>query len=198
MQRAATQSMAGSAVFAAQSTFRKVMDAMARPGLIQTIAPTAGAPAPLSSAAAAVALTLFDHDTPIWRDASFATDAVTRWLRFNTGCPIVADQAEAAFALVGDMASLPVLESFAQGTQDYPDRSTTLILQLASLKDGEALTLSGPGIRGTTRFYPVGLPKDVVEQLAGNRTLFPRGVDLVLVAGDALAALPRTTIVARA
>src|SRR5688572_119336 len=99
MPQAATQSTAGSAVFAAQSTFRKVMDAMARPGSIQTIAPTTAAPAPLAVAAASVALTLFDHDTPIWRDASFATDAVTQWLRFNTGCPIVADPAEAAFAL---------------------------------------------------------------------------------------------------
>ena len=197
MPEVATQSTAGHAVFAAQSTFRKVMDAMARPGSIQAITPVASAPAPLAAAGAAVVLTLFDHDTPIWRDASFATDALTQWLRFNTGCPIVANQAEAAFALAVDMASLPPLESFSQGTQDYPDRSTTLILQLPNLKDGEALTLSGPGIRGTTRFCPAGLPKDLVEQLAGNRTLFPRGVDLVLVAGDELAALPRTTIVAR-
>jgi alpha-D-ribose 1-methylphosphonate 5-triphosphate synthase subunit PhnH len=198
MPQAATQSTTGSAVFAAQSTFRKVMDAMARPGSIQMIASMAAAPSPLAPAAAAVALTLFDHDTPIWRDASFATDAVTQWLRFNTGCPIVADQAEAAFALAGDLASLPPLESFALGTQDYPDRSTTLILQVASLRDGEALTLSGPGIRDTASLGPVGLPKDILEQLAGNRALFPRGVDLVLVAGNELAALPRTTIVARA
>jgi alpha-D-ribose 1-methylphosphonate 5-triphosphate synthase subunit PhnH len=197
MPGAAMQSTAGSAVFAAQSTFRRVMDAMARPGSIQTVGPTASAPAPLAAAAAAVALTLFDHDTPIWRDGPFGTDAVTQWLRFNTGCPIVADQAAAAFALAADMSSLPPLESFAQGTHDYPDRSTTLILQLPSLKDGEALTLSGPGIRGTTRFCPAGLPRDLVERLAGNRALFPRGVDLVLVAGHELAALPRTTIVAR-
>jgi len=198
MPQAATQSTISSAVFAAQSTFRKVMDAMARPGTIQTVAPAAAAPAPLGGAAAAVALALFDHDTPIWRDASFATDAVTQWLRFNTGCPLVADQAEAAFALACDLEKLPQLASFALGTQDYPDRSTTLILQLASLSDGEGLTLSGPGIRDTARLSPAGLPKDFVEQLAGNRALFPRGVDLVLVAGNELAALPRTTIVARA
>lgn len=198
MAQVATQLTIGSAVFAAQSTFRKVMDAMARPGSIQTIVAAASAPAPLAGAAAAVALALFDHDTPIWRDAPFASEAVTQWLRFNTGCPIVADQAEAAFALAGDPASLPQLESFALGTPDYPDRSTTLILQLASLVDGEPLTLTGPGIQSQTRFCPAGLPKDFVEQLAGNRALFPRGVDLVLAAGNELAALPRTTIVARA
>src|ERR1700755_389424 len=101
MPQATMQSVAGSAVFPAQSTFRKVMDAMARPGTIQTIAPTAGAPEQLAQAAAAIALTLFDHDTPIWLDAALASDKVTQWLRFNTGCPIVADQSQAAFALAG-------------------------------------------------------------------------------------------------
>jgi alpha-D-ribose 1-methylphosphonate 5-triphosphate synthase subunit PhnH len=197
MPQAATQSISG-AVLAAQSTFRKVMDATARPGTIQTIAEGAAAPAPLTGAAAAIALTLFDHDTPVWLDAAFATDAVTQWLRFNTGCPIVTDQAQSAFAVAGDLAALPQLESFALGTPDYPDRSTTLILQVASLSGGEALTLSGPGIRDTAALAPQGLPKGFVEQLAANRALFPLGVDVLLVAGNDIAALPRTTIVARA
>jgi alpha-D-ribose 1-methylphosphonate 5-triphosphate synthase subunit PhnH len=42
------------------------------------------------------------------------------------------------------------------------------------------------------------LPSDFEARLAGNRALFPRGVDLLLVAGHELAALPRTTVVARA
>jgi alpha-D-ribose 1-methylphosphonate 5-triphosphate synthase subunit PhnH len=189
----------GNAVFAAQSTFRKVMDAMARPGSIQTVETPGAAPAPLSPATAAIALTLFDHDTPVWLGAPFASsEAVAPWLRFNTSCPIVADQDQSAFALAGDVAALPPLGSFALGTQDYPDRSTTLILQVARLTDGEALALSGPGIRGTTTLRAAGLPKDLVEQLSDNRALFPRGVDLLLVAGHDIAALPRTTIVARA
>jgi alpha-D-ribose 1-methylphosphonate 5-triphosphate synthase subunit PhnH len=197
MPQAAIQSISG-AVLASQSTFRKVMDATARPGTIHTIAPGPAGPAPLAGAAAAIALTLFDHDTPVWLNAAFAADAVTQWLRFNTGCPIVNDQAQSAFAVAGDLAALLPLASFALGTPDYPDRSTTLILQVASLTGGEALTLSGPGIRDTASLAPQGLPKDFVEQLAANRALFPLGVDVLLVAGNDIAALPRTTIVARA
>lgn len=198
MPQTTTAPAIGSAVFAAQSTFRKVMDAMARPGTIQTIEQLAAAPAPLSPAAASIALTLFDHDTPIWLGAPFASsEAIASWLRFNTGCPIVGDQGQSAFALIGDLAVLPPLESFALGTPDYPDRSTTAVLQVASLMDGEALTLSGPGIRGTATLRAAGLPNDFVEQLSGNRVLFPLGVDLLLVAGQSIAALPRTTIVAR-
>lgn len=198
MQQTVNAPAIGSAVFAAQSTFRRVMDAMARPGSIQTVASTAAAPGPLSPAAAAIALTLFDHDTPIWLGAPFATDAIASWLRFNTGCPIVGDQGQSAFALAGDSAALPPLETFALGTPDYPDRSTTVILQVGSLTDGDTLALSGPGIRGTATMRAAGLPKDIVEQLSANRAVFPLGVDLLLVAGNDVAALPRTTIVARA
>jgi alpha-D-ribose 1-methylphosphonate 5-triphosphate synthase subunit PhnH len=189
----------GSAVFAAQSVFRKVMDATARPGSIHTVATVSGAPAALAPASAAIALTLFDHDTPVWLDALLqSSDEVAAWLRFQTGCPIVADPAQSAFALVSDAAAAPAFESFAAGTQDYPDRSTTLILQVTTLSSGPELSLSGPGIRGTASLCAASLPGEFLERQAANRALFPRGVDLLLVAGHELAALPRTTVVARA
>jgi len=198
MQQVANVSLAGNAVFAAQSAFRKVMDATARPGSVHSVAPVAATPALLAPASAAIALSLFDHDTPVWLDAQLQSSAeVASWLRFQTGCPIVADPAQSAFALVSDVAAMPPLESFALGTPDYPDRSTTLILQVATLTDGPAQTLSGPGIRGTATLRAGGLPADFEVQLADNRALFPRGVDLLLVAGQELAALPRTTVVAR-
>jgi hypothetical protein len=37
-----------------------------------------------------------------------------------------------------------------------------------------------------------GLPQNFVAQRTANRALFPRGVDLLLVSGGSLAALPRT------
>lgn len=187
-----------SAVFAAQSAFRKLMDATARPGSIQTVASIAGSPAELSPAAAVFALTLFDHDTPIWLDAPLqSSQDVASWLRFQTGCPIIGDPSQCAFAVVGNVANLPSLETFALGTPDYPDRSTTMILQLPTLTAGPELSLSGPGIRGTATLRAGGLRDDFVAQHAANRELFPRGVDLVLVAGNDVAALPRTTTIAR-
>jgi alpha-D-ribose 1-methylphosphonate 5-triphosphate synthase subunit PhnH len=199
MQQADAAPGYASAVLSAQSTFRHVMDATARPGSIRTIASIAGAPAALAPAAAAVALTLFDHDTPVWLDVPLAaSEAVTSWLRFQTGCPIVADAAQCAFALIADAANVQSFEAFAQGTPDFPDRSTTMILQIAALTGGAELTLSGPGIRGTASLCASGLPENIVERQAANRVQFPRGVDLLLVAGNDVAALPRPTIVTRA
>ena len=181
-------------VISAQSTFRTVMDAMARPGSVQRIAAVTGTPVTMMHGTAALALTLFDHDTPIWLDpAMSATPDAAKWLKFHTSAPIVSEASIGAFALIADAASLPALDAFSFGTPEYPDRSTTLILQVDSLTDGPALELRGPGIDGVTTLRAAIKPKDLFERLSINAALFPRGIDVVLVAGDAIAAIPRTT-----
>lgn len=181
-------------VLSAQSTFRSVMDAMARPGSIQRIAVAAGTPAAMMRGTAAIALTLFDHDTPVWLDPGMsATPDVAKWLKFHTGAPVIADSSVAGFALLGDPENLPPLDRCALGSNEYPDRSTTLILQVASLALGSALELRGPGIDGTAVVRAAIQPADLAERLAINATLFPRGIDVVLVADDAVVAIPRTT-----
>lgn len=181
-------------VVEAQRSFRALMDALANPGTIQKLDFELMPPAPLSRELAAVALTLGDHDTPIWLDPVLAeADAVVAWLRFHTGAPIVADPAEAHFALAADAAAVPAFAHFAAGSDEYPDRSTTLVLAISSLVDGERLTLKGPGIKGQTNASLSGLPPDFVAQWEQNRELFPRGVDLLLVADGQVLGLPRTT-----
>ena len=181
-------------VLSAQSVFRSVMDAMARPGSIQRIASAAGAPAAMMRGTAAIALTLFDHDTPIWLDAQMsATPDVAKWLKFHTSAPVIADSSIASFALVGDPENLPSFDRFAFGSNEYPDRSTTLILQVESLTDGPSVELEGPGIDRTAALRASIRPRGLFERLTINATLFPRGIDVVLVHDDAIVAIPRTT-----
>jgi alpha-D-ribose 1-methylphosphonate 5-triphosphate synthase subunit PhnH len=170
------------------------MDAMARPGSIQRIAFVAGTPAAMMRGTAAIALTLFDHDTPVWLDTRMsATPDVAKWLKFHTSAPVVADSSISSFALVGDPQNLPPLDRFGFGSNEYPDRSTTLILQVESLAQGPAIELRGPGIDGTVTLHAPTQPQDLFERLAANAALFPRGIDVVLVADDAVVAIPRTT-----
>jgi alpha-D-ribose 1-methylphosphonate 5-triphosphate synthase subunit PhnH len=181
-------------VLSAQTTFRSVMDAMARPGSVQRIAAVAGSPAPMMRGAAAIALTLFDHDTPLWLDAQMSeTPDIAKWLRFHTGAPVVTESSICSFALIGDARALPALDRFAFGSNEYPDRSTTLILQIESLAQGRVFELCGPGIDGTAVLRAAVEPVDLFERLAINVDLFPRGIDVVLVADDAIVAIPRTT-----
>ena len=185
-------------VLSAQSVFRSVMDAMARPGSVKRIASVAGTPPGIMRGTAALALTLFDHDTPIWLDpAMSATPEVAKWLKFHTSAPVVADSSTASFALVGDPQSLPALDRFAFGSNEYPDRSTTLILQVESVDDGPVVELQGPGIDGTTVLRASIQPRDLFERLNINAALFPRGIDVVLVHDDSIVAIPRTTRLVR-
>jgi alpha-D-ribose 1-methylphosphonate 5-triphosphate synthase subunit PhnH len=181
-------------VVSAQNTFRSVMEAMARPGRVQRITASAGTPAGVMPGTAAIALTLFDHDTPIWLDPSLsATSEVSKWLKFHTSAPVVSDPSICSFALVGDAAALPSLSSFSFGSSEYPDRSTTLILQVESLNEGPAFELQGPGIDGIAKLQAKIQPQDLFERLAVNAALFPRGIDVVLVHDDLIVAIPRTT-----
>jgi len=180
-------------VFAAQSTFRAVMEATARPGRIFDLAETVAAPAPLSPGAAALALTLFDQDTPVWLDAPLADGAdVAAWLRFHTRAPLVNATDRAAFAVLSQPAETPPFDAFAPGTAEYPDRSTTLILQVDRFEGGQTLALTGPGIKERNTLHATPLPADFPQRLAANRALFPRGIDLLLVTDAGVAALPRS------
>jgi alpha-D-ribose 1-methylphosphonate 5-triphosphate synthase subunit PhnH len=175
----------------AQVTFRCVLEAIAHPGRI-VAAPTRlpAPPAPLLAPAYAVALTLLDFETPLWLDPALATPAVVDSLRLQCGCPIV-PQAQASFALLAGCGA--PLAAFEQGAPEYPDRSATLIWQVASLEAERGVLLTGPGIRTSTPLRVGGLPADFWAQWGMNHGQFPLGVDVVFVTGDRLAALPRST-----
>ncbi|TPI75828.1 phosphonate C-P lyase system protein PhnH [Mesorhizobium sp. B2-8-9] len=193
----ATQSIDGGfaePVFNAQAVFRAIMDAMARPGTVQPLPQPARPPAPLSATAGAVALSLCDNDTPVWLDPPLQTEAAVKaWLGFHTGAPLANTPADAHFALIANPKEMAALDGFAQGTQEYPDRSTTLILLVDDLASGPSLLLEGPGIEKTSMIAPPGMPRHFVEQWKQNNQRFPRGVDIILAAPGHLACLPRTT-----
>lgn len=168
----------------AARAFRACLEAMARPGRVQAVT-GAQPPAPLSPAAGAVVLTLVDASTPLWIAPSLATEAVRGWIAFHCGAPLCAPE-DAAFALTtwgeAPLAALPV------GTPEYPDRAATLIVET------EALTppthrLTGPGIE--TR-QDARLPASPFW--AENRAIFPLGLDAFFTCGDAICALPRSTV----
>jgi alpha-D-ribose 1-methylphosphonate 5-triphosphate synthase subunit PhnH len=173
----------------AQSCFRAVLDAMAHPG---RIAQTTGvmAPAPLGAAAGAILLTLVDHETPLWLDA----DAMParRWIEFHCGAGLVAEPDACAFTLG---LALPDLARLPMGTHESPETSATVICQVAAFGTGARFRLSGPGLREPASLSVNGLPRDFVSIWRRNHALFPRGIDLILCAGDQLTALPRTVAI---
>jgi alpha-D-ribose 1-methylphosphonate 5-triphosphate synthase subunit PhnH len=173
-------------VAGAQSCFRAVLDAMARPGRVMSVAGVS-APTPLCDAAAAVLLTLVDHETPLWLDPD--AEAARSWIAFHTGAPPSNDPVFVLALSLPDLAALPA------GTDEMPETSATVILQVTGLGSGRRLMLEGPGLRSPTELRVDGLPEDFVSIWQRNHALFPRGVDLILCAGRDLAALPRSVSV---
>ena len=148
--------------------------------------------------AGAIACALFDHDTRVWCDKPLAASKDAKaWLTFQTGLALTDDPSDAHFALVSDVAHMPMFDAFAKGSSEYPDTSTTIIMQVGAFDGKERLALSGPGINGVSHIAPDRLPARFVEQWTANRSLFPRGVDLVFAGKGAIAALPRTTRISK-
>ena len=181
------------AVRGAQGCFRAVLDAMAHPGRIVVLPTSLGGapPAPLGLAAAAIALTLCDIDTPIWLDAT--SQPAAGYFAFHCGAPLADSPADAQFAVIADAATMPPLDRFALGSDEFPERSATLVIAVSGLTEETGTTLRGPGIRGEARLGVAGLPARFWGERAALAALFPRGLDVIFVCGDRLAALPRST-----
>jgi len=175
----------------AQACFRAVLDAMAHPGRIVQVPVALPDRLPLGAAAASVGLGLCDIDTPIWLDAASAPAA--GYLAFHCGAPLAKTPSAARFAFVADAAALPPLDGFALGTDEYPERSATLVIEVFGLANDHGVALRGPGILGETRLAVSGLPARFWIERAALAKLFPRGLDVLFACGDALAALPRST-----
>jgi len=176
----------------AQQMFRATLEAFAHPGRVEAMPVTSGQPEGLSPALTALLLTLADPDTPVWLPAGVPA-AARAFLRFHCGCPLVDAPGDATFVCVPAGHAMPALADCAQGLPAYPDRSATLIVEVASLHAGDALTLRGPGIETTQTLRVTGLPADFRASWRANNASFPLGVDLLLASGDQFCAMTRTT-----
>lgn len=180
-------------VHEAQAAFRAVLEALSRPGQHMAI----GRPVPglgLGPAMAHLLLALTDDDTPVWwQQPGSAAD----WLRFHTGASVAAAPAQAAFAVIGDVAVMPALEAFSPGSAESPEHAATLLIEVPSLSDGPAVEWHGPGIREMQTVHLAGLPPSFWTRWQANHAAFPQGVDIVFTCADAVLGLPRTTRVRR-
>lgn len=185
-------------VFQSQSAFRALLAALAEPGTRQQVAAGIAPPEGLQAATATALLTLADYETPIWLPIALRDGPAGAWLRFHCGAALVSDPGKAAFAVIDGLSPEPTLSAFDVGNDQFPDRSTTIIVQCTALADGEAVTLTGPGIAGRRTIAPAGLHAGFWSEVAANNARYPLGVDLLLTHGDEAMGLPRSTQIGEA
>lgn len=182
----------------------------------------AGMAPPAGIGMAAGLLTLLDADTPVLLAGVMADERTRAWIRFHTGARLAApgDPAGIAACLCGDVT--PALwEVLALGSDEVPQDGATLLVEVDALfdrsthggadedaaktvggfcdttTDAVALTLRGPGIETTQRLVVAGLPDAFWRWRQTLQAALPRGVDLVLIHGSTLAAIPRSSHIER-
>lgn len=187
-----------------QQVFRAALEALARPGTPQAVAGPAGAPGALGPALAGVLLTLLDAESPVHLAGDLGEDDDVRThLSFHTGAPLVEDAARADM-IVAAPADVPRLGGLSLGTDEAPHRSATVIIDARGTGTGAgtatdfdtstpALEATGPGIESTVLLRMPWARPGLLEERAQLAELFPRGVDLLVVAESTILGLPRTT-----
>jgi alpha-D-ribose 1-methylphosphonate 5-triphosphate synthase subunit PhnH len=180
--------------FGSQAVFRVALHALSHPGLPLDMPLYAGAPQQGHLPAAHLLLSLLDADTPVWLSPILAASDAAHWLRFHTGCMVIADPSQAQFCWMAQGDAWPLLSQLRQGTDDWPDRSATCVIEVDGLEgDAPNWLLQGPGIEGQRHLKVRGLRVDFEAQWQLNQGSFPCGVDVFFVSSTKIVGLPRTT-----
>jgi alpha-D-ribose 1-methylphosphonate 5-triphosphate synthase subunit PhnH len=173
-----------------------MLEALSRPGVPVAI-PSLGVEGPdlLPVEVLTLLVSICDHDTPVWLEEAQRASQIARWLAFHCSAPMTTDPLQASFAVLrGPSAPSAMLDQFALGDVRYPERSTTVIFTCDDLTSGAPIALTGPGVESRLIIRPSGLPGDFLAMAQANHELFPRGVDVLLVAGTRMVGLPRSTM----
>jgi len=197
----------------AQSCFRVLLDATARPGRILELPegalkaigrpPTGAGQQPISAATALMLLTLLDAETSVYLHGSLDDDALRAWLRFHTGVGSSTVRTAPAFTVARAHELGPALwHALELGSDEEPQRGTTVILEVQGLIDvtaaanapaHSALRLTGPGIEDRQLLGVQGAEAEFWRHRITLQPAYPRGFDLFLVCGTRIAAVPRST-----
>lgn len=187
-------------VHAAQQVFRALLEAMSRPGRVQTL--PAGSleglhDAGLGRARCAALLALLDGEASVWLHAALRGTGAPAHLQFHTGVRLAAAAEEGAFVVLDAAhAEAALWQALPCGSDTAPQEGATLVIEVPSLENGLALALRGPGVRSVQRLRVGGLHAGFWQARAALECAFPCGIDLILTCGERVAALPRSTRVA--
>ena len=181
------------AVRDSQAAFRTLLDALSQPGRVWRIPSTREPALGLAPATAELCLCVLDRSTALWVDPALDSDAIGAFLRFHTGCETTHDPAAADFAILRRCQDSEILSAFNAGTPEFPDRSCTVFIQANGLADDMGVALQGPGIESTQRLTVDGAGPAFWSFVKQNNERYPLGIDIVFIAGDDIAGLPRST-----
>lgn len=183
----------------AQLIFRRVLEAMARPGRVVQL-PDMRQDAPSGNKYACLLLfTLLDSYVSFKiLSGNNHTDyeKLSTYISINSGSP-ESELEDADFILVFGGSSGGLVSSMKKGTAKYPDKSATVIYDVESVGGGSTtLSLSGPGIFSVQNLALEGIQEEEIGDLIRANGDFPLGIDVIFSDKDGkIACLPRSTAI---
>ena len=167
-------------VFDTQAVFRLLLEAMANPTRVVSIAAQKEKLFGNNNAFLALGMTLLDNEVTFSTCGEEALRKDLQLVTLSQEAPL----SQADYLFLSDAQILPtVLEQAKCGTLIDPHKSATLLI----LDSGEkecAITLYGAGINGDTIFHCSSLVKKALDLRDQQAYEYPMGVDLIFVTDD--------------
>ncbi len=184
-------------VFDAQEQFRIIMDAMARPGKINTlphldILPPLG----LNEASALVALGLLNADVT-FACSEFNVYEIQSYININTSAQLT-NLEKADYIFLTGQEDVSIVENVKVGKLSYPEQGATLIFSVSQIGEDKTegtlkLVLKGPGIKNENVVFAAGINPGLLNQIRIINQEFPLGVDLIVTdVNNQLICIPRS------
>lgn len=190
----AIREIAYNTVHDSQAHFRKILYAMARPGLcINLDGPDLHPPLDLYRSSASIGLALMDRYVQFYCH-NYSSDT-TAYLALNTGAA-QGSLKEADFIFVHATEAGYCMQQAKMGSLEYPDESATLIIQVEGFErtDGLSVQLQGPGIEGQRTISVSGIEPLLIETFMEVNSEYPLGIDCIFAAPDnSIMCIPRTS-----
>lgn len=161
-----------------QQTFRVLLNAMARPGSVDSVSvhDLGGE----HGAALSIAEALIDHEVnfAVVPERAEIIDAVLR----QTGSRVAAPE-DADYVICEAESLARTLDLVKDGTLEFPDQSATVICRVTAIdgQGGERLRLSGPGIQTCVTVAIEGFSPEAQAVMAERNSHTPLGIDIVFV-----------------
>jgi alpha-D-ribose 1-methylphosphonate 5-triphosphate synthase subunit PhnH len=182
----------------AQRAFRRLLQAMSRPGSVYVLPPMSAAGREPWGAMLLLLESLLDQEVSFAVIGGNGSEELQSLIAGRTRCRS-ADVGQADFLIVADGDSADEVLRAKRGTLQYPDTSATIVFGVQSLLFTEdrqhIIALTGPGIRGEALLGPVkGLGSREMEHLKELNSDFPLGVDAVFIdTVGRILCIPRST-----
>ena len=168
-----------------QQNFRQLLEAMSRPGTVQSLHGIEDE----SNSLLAVLSALLDNEVSFCDNDKLLSNDDHLLLQAKQ------DDAEEADYLLCEGNQEPGFEP-RLGTLASPELSATIVLKVDSITDGESLIeLKGPGIKEQAQCNVKGLHPQWLIKRQEWVSAFPLGVDLILADESRVMAIPRTSII---